>query len=189
MPWGIPDVHTDVTWGQWDLNMDTLRLAAGTGGYLISLSGSTRSLHANSPCVQSDNPRPRLGLRTTTIWAGLVKVWIQQLEALRWNMKTSHLQPHGFSPQLSSNGSRWQLSFWLFLIIPCFHHSRFVPLNKFMWFFKINILMQKLLLSKLQHNEFIHTGRRLAFTFFPRNRVKLSHCFLVTTPVDPSVSY
>lgn len=77
-----------------------------------------------APVFSQMNPRPRLGLRTTTIWAGLVKVWIQQLEALRCNMKTSDLQPHGFSLQLSSNGSRWQLSFWLFLIIPAsiIHH-------------------------------------------------------------------
>lgn len=42
--------------------------------------------------------------------------------------------------------------------------------------------MQKLLLAKLQHNEFIHTGRWLAFIFFffSRNTVKFSHCFLLT---------
>lgn len=49
--------------------------------------------------------------------------------------------------------------------------------------------MQKLLLPELQHNEFMHTGRWLAFIFFPRNRLKFSHYFLLTIPVDPSVSY
>lgn len=63
MPWDIPDVHTDVTWGQWDLSLDLSEQQQGTGGYLISLSGSTRSLQANSPCVQSDESQTQTGIK------------------------------------------------------------------------------------------------------------------------------
>lgn len=80
---------------------------------------------------------PRLGLRTTTIWAGLLKIWIQELEALRLNMKTSDFQPHGFIPQLSSNASTWQLSFWLFLIIPAsIIHNLYLWIS-LLWFLKL----------------------------------------------------
>lgn len=131
MPWDNPDVHTDMTWGQQDLSLDPLRVAAGDR-WLLDLIIRQYKI----PTRQQPLCSVRLGLRTTTIWAGLVKVWIQHLEALRWNMKTSDLQTNGFSPQLSSNGSRWQLSFWLFLIIPASIIHNLYLWKSLLWFFK-----------------------------------------------------